>query len=153
MCEEDQDAVVSLQEVLEEDQHLEDTANAVLGDSDDTQCTYPKVHTCTILLWNKAPPTICNTTVRKQEKNKWIYIWCYPITRALLEGHLIIFIISHYNLIHVSCTGLCVPPGSVCVWYMHPWGPTTSWPVSSLQSALPWGPHTSWALHKEVCCS
>ncbi|XP_064403626.1 putative E3 ubiquitin-protein ligase UBR7 [Halichondria panicea] len=42
MSEGDTDGVVSLQEVLEEDQHLEDTANAVLGDSDDTQCTYPK---------------------------------------------------------------------------------------------------------------
>ena len=43
MAEEGEQEVVSLQEVLEEDQQLEDTANAVLGDSDDTQCTYPKV--------------------------------------------------------------------------------------------------------------
>lgn len=35
--------IVSLQDVVEEDQQLEQTANAVLGDSDDTQCTYPKV--------------------------------------------------------------------------------------------------------------
>ncbi len=44
MAEEDPDSVVSLQDVLEENQQLEDTANAVLGDSDDTQCTYQKVH-------------------------------------------------------------------------------------------------------------
>ena len=43
MSGEDGEAVVSLQDVLEEDQQLEQTANAVLGDSDDTQCTYPKV--------------------------------------------------------------------------------------------------------------
>lgn len=38
-----EEAVVSLQDVLEEDQQLEQTANAVLGPSDDTKCTYPKV--------------------------------------------------------------------------------------------------------------
>ena len=38
-----EEAVLSLQEVLEEDQHLEQVANAVLGDSDDSHCTYPKV--------------------------------------------------------------------------------------------------------------
>lgn len=38
------DAIVSLQDVVDEDQQLEQTANAVLGDSDDTQCTYPKVN-------------------------------------------------------------------------------------------------------------
>ena len=37
------ETIVSLQDVVEEDQQLEQTANAVLGDSDDTQCTYPKV--------------------------------------------------------------------------------------------------------------
>ncbi len=41
-------------------------------------------HTCTILLWSKAPSPhqnkcICSTTVCKQDKNEWIYI-CYPIT-------------------------------------------------------------------------
>ena len=40
----DDEAIVSLQDVVEEDQQLEQTANAVLGDSDDTQCTYPKVN-------------------------------------------------------------------------------------------------------------
>lgn len=35
--------VVSLQDVLEEDRQLEQDANAVLGDSDDSECTYPKV--------------------------------------------------------------------------------------------------------------
>ena len=35
--------VVSLQDVLEEDQQLEQTANAVLGPSDDDRCTYAKV--------------------------------------------------------------------------------------------------------------
>ncbi len=76
MSEGDTDGVVSLQEVLEEDQHLEDTANAVLGDSDDTQCTYPKVLTCTVLLQNKVLPSqmvcICKATVC--EMRKWI-IW------------------------------------------------------------------------------
>jgi E3 ubiquitin-protein ligase UBR7 len=41
--ERDDDTILSLQDVVEEDQRLEQTANAVLGDSDDTQCTYPKV--------------------------------------------------------------------------------------------------------------
>ena len=40
---EDEDTIVSLQDVLEEDQELENTANAVLGDSDDTECSYAKV--------------------------------------------------------------------------------------------------------------
>lgn len=37
------EAVVSLAQVVEEDRELEETANAVLGDSDDSQCTYSKV--------------------------------------------------------------------------------------------------------------
>lgn len=37
------DPVVSLAQVVEEDRELEETANAVLGDSDDSQCTYSKV--------------------------------------------------------------------------------------------------------------
>ena len=41
--EEESGNVVSLQDVLEEDQELESTANAVLGDSDDTKCSYAKV--------------------------------------------------------------------------------------------------------------
>lgn len=40
---EEPDTIVSLQDVLEEDQELENTANAVLGDSDDTECSYAKV--------------------------------------------------------------------------------------------------------------
>ncbi len=36
--------IVSLQDVLQENQDLEDTANAVLGDSDDSKCSYPKVN-------------------------------------------------------------------------------------------------------------
>lgn len=40
---EDEDSVISLKDVIEEDQELQDTANAVLGDSDDTNCTYPEV--------------------------------------------------------------------------------------------------------------
>lgn len=43
MSEDEEQAIVSLQDVIEEDQQLEDTANAVLGDSDDTQCTYRRV--------------------------------------------------------------------------------------------------------------
>ncbi len=39
----DEDSVVSIKDVVEEEQELQDTANAVLGDSDDTNCTYTKV--------------------------------------------------------------------------------------------------------------
>ena len=39
----EEDTVVSLQDVLEENRQLEETANAVLGPSDDSSCTYPKV--------------------------------------------------------------------------------------------------------------
>jgi E3 ubiquitin-protein ligase UBR7 len=38
----DEDSVVSLKDIVEEEQQLQDTANAVFGDSDDTNCTYPK---------------------------------------------------------------------------------------------------------------
>ena len=44
MAAEGAEEVISLQDVLEEDRQLEQTANAVLGDSDDSHCTYPKVH-------------------------------------------------------------------------------------------------------------
>lgn len=40
---EDEDSIISLKDVIEEDQELQDTANAVLGGSDDTNCTYPEV--------------------------------------------------------------------------------------------------------------
>lgn len=40
---EEADAEVQLEEVIAHQQELEDTANAVLGDSDDTNCSYPKV--------------------------------------------------------------------------------------------------------------
>ena len=40
----DPNDVVSLQDVLEEDQELESTANAVLGDAEDAKCSYYKVH-------------------------------------------------------------------------------------------------------------
>lgn len=43
MAAEGVEEVLSLQDVLEEDRQLEQTANAVLGDSDDSHCTYPKV--------------------------------------------------------------------------------------------------------------
>ncbi len=39
----DEDTVLSLDDVLEEDKELEDTANAVLGDSEDSDCSYSKV--------------------------------------------------------------------------------------------------------------
>ena len=39
----DEDTIVSLHDVLEEDEELENTANAVLGDSDDKDCSYSKV--------------------------------------------------------------------------------------------------------------
>ena len=56
------EAVLSLQDVLEEDQQLEQTANAVLGPSDDTRCTYPKVslhgvRLCSTLSWHDRLPT------------------------------------------------------------------------------------------------
>ena len=50
------ESVVSLQDVLEEDQQLEQTANAVLGDSDDSSCTYPKVWFITIVDISCATP-------------------------------------------------------------------------------------------------
>lgn len=40
----DEDSVVSLKDIVDEEQELQDTANAVLGDSDDTNCTYSKVN-------------------------------------------------------------------------------------------------------------
>ena len=40
---EDEDSVVSIKDIVDEEQALQDTANAVLGDSDDTNCTYTKV--------------------------------------------------------------------------------------------------------------
>lgn len=43
VCDEGSDTTMSLQDVLEEDQELENTANAVLGDSDDAKCSYGKV--------------------------------------------------------------------------------------------------------------
>lgn len=49
----DDDTILSLQDVVEEDQRLEQTANAVLGDSDDTRCTYPKVIYCTVFYSKK----------------------------------------------------------------------------------------------------
>ncbi|XP_003383846.1 PREDICTED: putative E3 ubiquitin-protein ligase UBR7 [Amphimedon queenslandica] len=39
---EDEDSVVSIKDIVDEEQALQDTANAVLGDSDDTNCTYTK---------------------------------------------------------------------------------------------------------------
>jgi E3 ubiquitin-protein ligase UBR7 len=35
--------VLSMVDVLQEDNELEEEANAVFGDSDDQHCTYPKV--------------------------------------------------------------------------------------------------------------
>lgn len=38
-----EDDVVSMVDVLQEDNELEEEARAVLGDSDDQHCTYPAV--------------------------------------------------------------------------------------------------------------
>lgn len=38
-----EDEVVSMVDVLHEDNELEEEARAVLGDSDDQHCTYPAV--------------------------------------------------------------------------------------------------------------
>ena len=54
MAAEGAEEVVSLQDVLEEDRQLEQTANAVLGDSDDSHCTYPKVHYHSLLCISKS---------------------------------------------------------------------------------------------------
>ena len=43
MEEEDEEEVVSMVEVLAEQQALEESADAVLGDSDDRNCTYLQV--------------------------------------------------------------------------------------------------------------
>ena len=39
----EEDSVISIKDVVEEEKEIQDTANAVLGDSDDTNCTYSKV--------------------------------------------------------------------------------------------------------------
>jgi len=44
LLQDDEDTVLSLGDVLEEDKELEETANAVLGDSEDSECSYQKVH-------------------------------------------------------------------------------------------------------------
>ena len=49
MAADEEDTVVSLQDVLEENRQLEETANAVLGPSDDSSCTYSNV----------SPPLTC----------------------------------------------------------------------------------------------
>ena len=48
--------VLSMVDVLKEENDLEEEANAVLGDSDDQNCTYPKVNffTFTIFYVNEA---------------------------------------------------------------------------------------------------
>lgn len=43
MAECDGDKVVTMMDVLQEQQDFEEDANAVLGASDDKNCTYPKV--------------------------------------------------------------------------------------------------------------
>lgn len=43
MAESDGDKVVTMMDVLQEQQDFEDDANAVLGASDDKECTYSKV--------------------------------------------------------------------------------------------------------------
>lgn len=43
MADYDGDKVVTMMDVLQEQQEFEDDANAVLGASDDKNCTYPKV--------------------------------------------------------------------------------------------------------------
>lgn len=45
--------VLSMVDVLEEDRALEEEANAVLGASDDQNCTYPQA--CILLLWLVPP--------------------------------------------------------------------------------------------------
>ena len=57
------DTVVSLQDVLEEDQRLEQTANAVLGASDDSSCTYTKVYLYTALSCMSIPQSILTYNV------------------------------------------------------------------------------------------
>lgn len=41
--EKDEDAVISMVDYLEEEEKLEEDAKAVLGGSDENQCTYPQV--------------------------------------------------------------------------------------------------------------
>ena len=41
--ENEEDKVISMVDYLQEEQELEEDANAVLGDSDENQCTYPMV--------------------------------------------------------------------------------------------------------------
>lgn len=44
-AEEEERGVISMQDVIEEEESLEATARAVLGPCDETNCTYPKVIT------------------------------------------------------------------------------------------------------------
>ena len=54
MSTDDHHDVVSMVDVLEEEQKLEEDANAVLGGSDPVHCTYPKVF-CVDLLFISLP--------------------------------------------------------------------------------------------------
>lgn len=87
---------VSLQDIIEEDQELESTANAVFGDSDDSKCSYSKV----CLWWNHCalgqclPPTqgyvgrqalySCGTCMGKTNEPAGI---CLACSLHCHEGH------------------------------------------------------------------
>lgn len=72
MAAEGVEEVLSLQDVLEEDRQLEQTANAVLGDSDDSHCTYPEVphHSLLCIL-----AYLCTSVLP-------LIVWCY-LPRAM----------------------------------------------------------------------
>ncbi|CAI8011601.1 Putative E3 ubiquitin-protein ligase UBR7 [Geodia barretti] len=77
---EDEDTVVSLQDVLEENRQLEETANAVLGPSDDSSCTYSKGYVDRQALYS------CATCSRASGDEKLAGI-CLACSLHCHEGH------------------------------------------------------------------
>lgn len=84
------DEVQSLQDVIADQEELEDTANAVLGDSDDTNCSYDKVyrrpcththihtHDCSIIkrrdtCWGKHCTLVL--PVRRHQGHQQVCVW------------------------------------------------------------------------------
>ena len=68
------DDVVSMLDVLQEDAVLEDEANAVLGASDDKQCTYNEV--ATLILIEICMPCLCNSFVCVFVKTLRVCLFC-----------------------------------------------------------------------------
>ena len=87
----DEDSVVSLKDIIEEEQELQDTANAVLGDSDDTNCTYPKVNAAT---------QIYHTSLSLSLSLSLLYRVTFPDRLYMLVIRALV-LIPHYQLVFV----------------------------------------------------